>query len=157
MFCNSLDVYIFFVYTYTSAVIFNYDNKLDVYKRTKSLKFERFCIHLKIRRNSEVAEKLNRLLAAEINKASSDDIQMQLFMVHGILTFITLSYQAGFLKPTTIEKAKEFTVLLNTATKELAVKTQNSIADNKYKPFENNLAENFARQIFNALHPPPQK
>jgi hypothetical protein len=117
-----------------------------------------FLYTLKKLENNEITEKLNRLLAAaKINKTSNDDIQLQLFMVHGILTFITLSYQSGFLKPTSIEKAKEFIVLLNSTTHELAAATQNNIANNKYKPFENNLAEKFARQIFNALHPSPKK
>jgi hypothetical protein len=154
MFYNSLDVYSFFVYTYTFTTNFNYDNELDVYKSTKSLKFERFCIHLKIRKNSELTEKLNQLLAAsKINKASNDNIQLQLFMVHGILIFISLSYQAGFLKPTTQVKANEFLALLNTATAELSLDTKNNIANNNYDPLENNLAEKVARSLFSALRP----
>jgi Arc/MetJ-type ribon-helix-helix transcriptional regulator len=108
--------------------------------------------------NNEITEKLNRLLAAaKINKTSNDNIQLQLFMVHGILTFISLSYQSGFLKPTTQMKAKEFIVLLNTATAELSLDTKNNIANNNYDPLESKLAEKVARSLFNALHPPPKK
>jgi Arc/MetJ-type ribon-helix-helix transcriptional regulator len=108
--------------------------------------------------NNEITEKLNRLLAmAEINKSGNENIQLQLFMVHGILTFISLGYQSGFLKPTTQMKAKEFIVLLNTATAELSLDTKNNIANNNYDPLESKLAEKVARSIFNALHPPPAK